>query len=385
MLYFTEAIIHKSEAMKKILIIILICYACFANAQNEKATANKPEQYLTIKLDKFPIADFPENSIPVSGIRLIQMVNDSVNLGYALKGMTGTVVMLKPAKPLNEFLQEHIARMYKHGYKKDGAKILWVLKDLHFGERLSTLRYIYTGFKADAYMSTDGNLFKKVFLLDTVLIAEADGVVTRAYGLDIENALRVLLKKTFKEGENAMNQSADEKTIEQIVDQSKQNIALPILTDTVYNEGAYANFQEFIQNKPSILSFESVVTEKSGIKLTKPGSNSQAETFTAWGICQKGEIYKYHEGNLIAIEKHGNGFIISNYRENTNRTNHNLFFTRMAAAQVGGIAGGLMAYDAYNRAKAKQQLLVKSIPYINEPDKIPVATCIDMKTGDFSF
>jgi hypothetical protein len=371
--------------MKKILMIILICYACFANAQNEKVTTNKPEQFLTIKLDKFPIADFPENSMPVSGIQLIQLVNDSVNLGYALKGLTGTVVMLKPAKPLNDFLQEHIARMYKHEYKKNGAKMLWVLKDLHFGERLSTLRYIYTGFKADAYISKDGNLFKKVSSMDTVLIAEADGVVTRAYGLDIENAFKGLVKKIFKEGENMLNQSAEEKTVEQIVDQSKQNMTLPILTDTVYNEGAYASFREFIQNKPSILNFESVATEKSGIKFIKPGSNSQTETLAVWGICQKGEIYKYHEGSLIAIEKHGNGFIISNYKENTNRTNHNLFFSRMAAAQVGGIAGGLIAYNAYNQARAKQQLLVKSIPYINEPDKLPVATCIDMKTGEFSF
>ena len=157
-----------------------------------------------------------------------------------------------------------------------------------------------------------------------------------------------------------------------------------ILTDSVYNEGAYASFEEFIQNKPSILNFEMVLMEGNRVKFVKAGSNSQPVVLDVWGICQKGYIYKYHEWNLIPIEKQGTGFIISNYAENTNKVNRKLFFTALGASQAGAIVGGVMYYQAHADAVSRQ-LVVKSIPYITDPNKRPVATCIDMETGDFSF
>ena len=74
--------------MKTKLLFVLVHFMFASNAQTkEKATAEAPE-VLNIKFQKFPIADFPENVFPVSEIRLIQNVKDSINLGYALKGLT---------------------------------------------------------------------------------------------------------------------------------------------------------------------------------------------------------------------------------------------------------------------------------------------------------
>lgn len=107
---------------------MLFC-SSLLTAQTNKNTSLL-EESISIKLAKFPIADFPNKSVPVSDIRIAQMVRDSVNLGYALKGMDNYVVNLKITKPLTDFLQDHIYRMYEDDFKKDGIKMFWVLKDL---------------------------------------------------------------------------------------------------------------------------------------------------------------------------------------------------------------------------------------------------------------
>ncbi len=70
---------------------------------------------------ELPIAEFPENSIHVSGIRVLQSVNDSVRMGYAHKGLNYSIATLIFKKPITEILQKQVNRMYKHEYKKDGA------------------------------------------------------------------------------------------------------------------------------------------------------------------------------------------------------------------------------------------------------------------------
>lgn len=370
--------------MKTILLSILTLCAFFANAQKEKKVIAEPEEFVTIKMAKFPIADFPKKAIPVSDIRVIQTVRDSIRMGYALKGMDNYVITLKIIKPLTAFLQEHINRMYKNDYKKEGVKILWVVKDLRFGEKTAFMEYAYTRFNTDAYISKDGNLFRKVCTIDTVFVTESGGDVTRWHGEDIENAFKVLAKRTVLLGKGTLEQSADEMTVEQIIYQAKQQTDIPILTDFTYREGAYANFDEFLQNKPSIADYESVVIEKKKIRFVKAGQNTQKDTLEIWGLCKGSEIYKYYDESLIPIEKQGTGFIISNYVKNTNRHNRNLFFFAFAGGITGGLVGGAAVSLIANAAKNKL-LLVKSIPYITKPNKQPVASCIDMKTGEFSF
>ena len=109
--------------MKTMQITILLLSSFWVNAQSPAKPVKEPEESISIKLAKFPIADFPKKSIVVSDIRIIQMVRDSVRMGYALKGMDNYVVTLKITKPLTSFLQEHIYRMYKHEFKKQEEKI----------------------------------------------------------------------------------------------------------------------------------------------------------------------------------------------------------------------------------------------------------------------
>ena len=370
--------------MKTSILMSLLFCSFLLHAQKTKKNPEPPEEFINIKLAKFPIADFPKKSIPVSDIRIAQIVRDSVNVGYALKGMDNYVVNLKITKPLTDFLQDHIYRMYKDDFKKDGIKMLWVLKDLRMGEKTAFMEYSYARFNMDGYISGDGVFFRKACSLDTVYVNESGGDVSKWHGDDIEKAFGVFSKRLLLFAKDTLANNSAQKTVEEIIGQSYQNISHPILKDAVYNEGAYANFEEFLQNKPTIQNYESVIVDKRTIKFTKINSNGFVDTINIWGLCKSGEVYKYYEESLIPIEKQGTGFIISDFIKNSNRRNRNVAFFSLMGGIAGGVVGGAAVGLAVNAAKNKL-MLVKSIPYINKPAKQPVASCIDMRTGEFSF
>lgn len=383
--------------MKTILLGMLVFSGLSGSAQKEKKETPLKEKFVKIDMSKLPIADFPENSIPVSGIRVIQNLTDSIRMGYAHKGLDYSIATLIFKKPLTDILQEQVKRMYKHEYKKDGAVIFWVIRDLRFGSKLGATDYSsvginlaiatidcsYTRFNADAYISSDGNLFKKVCTIDTVFLVLNMG---GGHGPDLENALRVLLRRTLLQGKDVLDQTVDRLTVEQITDRVAKKTTAPILVDSIYREGAYASYDEFLANKPSIKNYKTVVGKKKKLKLVNVAENDQKDTLSIWGICKNGEIYKYSKESLIPIEKRGTGFVISGYVENTTRRNNNIFNIGLAVA--AGLAGGVFMNSGISLTVifiSGKPLLVDSIPYIDDPKKQPLATCIDMRTGNFSF
>ena len=379
----SSSLIRKLSTMKACLISLLLLCSCFANAQ--KGT-KKPEPIIfkTFRMPKFPIADFPKRSIPVSDIQVIQMLRDSIRMGYGMKGMDNQIVVLVPEKPLTYFLQEHIYKMYLNDFKEGGVQVLWVIKDLRVGEKTSFNEYAYTRFNADAYISRDLVLYKPVCSIDTVLVAESGSDVTAWHGEDIENALKILLKRTLIAGKDLPEKISEGVTFEQIRNSSKQQTDFPILNDAVYNEGVYANFEEFLQNKPTIIDYRMVVVEKKRIQFLKAGPDNKIDTLNVWGLCKNGEIYKYADETLIPIEKQAKGFIISDYVEKANRRNGNLFFAAFIGGLVGGVVGGV-AVGMLSSSGSGRTLLVRSIPYITKAKKQPEASCIDMRTGELSF
>ena len=367
--------------MRTILFISFMISAFFVNAQAKKV---KPIEIRTFKMSKFPIADFPKKSIPISDIQIVQMVRDSIRLGYAMKGVDNYIVMLVPEKPLTYFLQQGIYRMYLNDFKKGGAQVLWVIKDLRVGEKTGFMEYAYTRFNASAYISKDAILYKPVCSIDTVFVTESGADVTAWHGEDIENAFRLLLKRTLKIGKDVLEQNTGGISFEKIKELNQQTY-IPILNDQFYQEGAYANYEEFLQNKPSVIDYRLfILGKKKEIKFVKISGDNKGDTVNVWGFCKEGEIYKYQDNLLIPIEKQGNGFIISNYVEMATRRNGNIAFGAMIGGLTWGLIGGLVATWA-GTASSGKSLLVTSIPYITKSRKQPEATCIDMKTGELSF
>ena len=372
--------------MRTTLFIALIFSLHFVKAQKPKQP--DPLEYKTFRLPKFPDADFPKKSISIAGIQVIQMLRDSIRFGYAMKGMDDHVVVLVPEKPPTYFLQEGIGKMYGHEFKPGGAYVLWVIKDLRVGEKIGNNQYSYLRFNADAYISKDQVAYKPVCTIDTVLVEESGVDLTAWHGEHIEDAFRLLLKKTIQNGKDVLEQNMEGISIEKIKDNSNPRIDVPILKDESYREGAYASFEEFLQNKPSITNFRIFsIGKKKEIKIVNVSENNQVDTVNIWGFCKEGEIYKYDAGLLVSIEKQGNGFIISNYVEQASRHNNGIFMAAFLGGLGGGLVGGLIVGIVAGSigSNDSDRLLVKSIPYITKAKKQPEATCIDMKTGELSF
>jgi hypothetical protein len=362
--------------MKKLFVLSIIVFICLnLFAQNKRNEQNEKEiDYKVIKMPKYSIADFPKKSTTVSNIEIIQKVSDSVCLGFVFKGLGNQAAEIITKKNLTSFLQDHIFKMYADDFRNGGIKILWVLKKLRISEKTSMFsEYSYLKFNADSYISTDNESYKLVTTIDTVFVSSSGMDVTAWHGTEIEDAFKLLLKRTLKNESDGAFASNKILSITQIKD-SFSSILYPILKTLKYQEGGYANFNEFLENKPSVQNFLLQVRSENRIICFAP---NKIDTIKLWGLCRQGEIYKYAHETLIPIEKFRNGFMISDYIKNVNRRNNRDF--------IIGFAGGLVGVAIMNSQKESNQYLVTSIPYIKKNHKRPEASCINMETGELSF
>ena len=358
-----------------IFILIIICVSVKGQSPENNNADETNIKTKTIKMPKYPIADFPKKSLPISNIQVMQFIRDSVRLGYALKGIANQVAQIQPAKPLTSFLQQHVLKMYNNDFKKGGITMIWVVKELRIGERINFGQYSYLKFKADSYVSTNGDRYNLVYKIDTIFVTESGGDVTAWHGQEIEDALKIILKESIKKTEDLNNGSADY-PLEEIIRLAKPELNYPILKDTVYVEGAYKNFEEFIKNKPSISNYKPQTFYDGKTKFIIGFTDEKEKSINIWGVCKKGEIYKFAEKQLVPIEKKGNNFIVSHFIEKSNKRNRGLFLGSL----LGGVTGSLISLSL-----SEKIMSVKSIPYIKKSSKQPYASLIDMETGEFSF
>jgi hypothetical protein len=149
-------------------------------------------------------------------------------------------------------------------------------------------------------------------------------------------------------------------------------------------QGAYASFEEFVNNSPSVTgplwATADTAAGNGHVRLyTMEPDSSWRPLTTVWGICFGGnELYKYENGLLVPIEKSGNGFILSRYQLPALRKNQALYWRRLAA--------NAWRHDTnpFDRSKS---LVVKSFAAGAQLRTAyqPVATCIDMTTGELGF
>lgn len=359
------------------LLAVLLLISTAANAQKNNKGATK-EKTKEVPLQKFPDKGFPENTFPIADITLIQVVPDSTRLGYLQKGLGETKVTAIPDMPLTSYFQSYINKKYESSYNKDGVHFLWVLKNVRINQRpfeFGDKAYLY--FNADVYISKDGNSYNFVTAVDTLLIEGDVNYDINMHYRNIRNALQLLLQTTIDKGRN-FTDTANSFLVTQLISKEQQRFNLPIYTDTLYKEGAYANFKEFLNNSPSIIDFKTVVANKNKTVIIVSGKDS----IQPWGICQKGELYKYHQSNLIAIEKQANGFIMSGYVSGINRRNRNVLTAGVAGAYTDIIGGDILG-RALARAASEKLITVTSLPYIKKHQ--PEACTVNMVTGEWFF
>ena len=362
--------------MKIILSIAFVFVFVSIYGQDKNAKPPVVFKEKIIKMPKYSIGDFPKKSPTISGIKVIQFVKDSVKLGYVFKGPDNQIANLISAKPLSQLIQDDIDKMYNDNYKKNGDELLFVLKDLRIAERTSFFEYSYLRFNGEAYLKNAENKYSFITSIDSVFITQSSGDVTAWHGVEIENAFKLLLKQSLGQIVETKKGNHQPVSLKHIEDSSMHNFNFPIITQEILIDGAYADFNEFLQNKPSISEFETIVQNKSQIYFTKKNKN-KTDTLNVWGVCKAGQVFKYYNSKLIAIEKEGNSFLIADYAQKANKRNSQIF----VGSVLGGLAGALIATSNKNTAP----ILTMNISHISNKQKQPEATLIDMKNGEFSF
>lgn len=338
-------------------------------------TTEAQERTKKVKMPQYYKASIPADGIAVAGIRVVQILPDSTSLGFLQKGLANQKVTATPGENMTVFLQEYLNKQYKDDYKNEGVYLLWVVKDLRINERtFFSTEKAFARLHADAYVSKDDKLYKFITHLDTVRVSSSMMDVTSSHGENIAGNFQRLLLQSVRKAEIALNDSSQYMTIDDINALSAKRFQFPIITDTVFKEGAYMNYKEFLQNNPSLTNYEVLVSNKKNGKISLVNKDGEKNDFIPWGICKGKELYKYHEGALIPIERNGNGFIISDYVDKINRRNQGIF----GAAFLGGAIGAAIA-----NSSAPKMYDVTSIPYITK--KQPEASAIDMETGELTF
>ena len=358
---------------KKFISGLLICSILFTNAKAQPEPFNeKPRK---VKMPKYFIAELPSKTLRFSAIHVIQTVWDSTTLGYLQKGAFNITAEAIPAKDMTAFLQEYVTSQYKEYFKKDGSQVLMVFKNLRMTEKTFFSRErAYLLFNADAYISTNGNNYKLAASVDSVLIMQGLTDITSLHGQNLAYGILDLLKKCLGKGVHALNNDTHGLTPEQIMQNEMQRYDWPIIKSEKTKEGAFMTFEEFLQNNPSLTKFETEIVDKKSLKILAIKEDSSRSEIKPWGICKEGEIYKFHEGQLIPIEKKGNGFIISDYLEKSQRRNGGIAI----ASLFGGLAGaGIVS------ATSKKLFPVTLFSYIKKQQ--PDASAIDMRTGELTF
>jgi len=355
----------------------LIFLAGIAAAQEERLY----EEGKKVKMPKYYKAWLPKKSIAVSDIQIVQAVPDSTQLGFLQKGMHNRKVAAIPAENLTALLQNYITNQYENDYKKEGSRLLLVVKNLRINERtFFSAERAFARLHADAYISKEGNLYSFLTSVDTVQVY--GGIdVTSSHGENIAAALHKLIIQSLNtaQSNSILSQGI---ALDSVISHTRKISLNPIQKASRYREGVYLTFHEFLLNNPSLKNYKAEIESNGIAKIMAINTDSTKTDIQPWGLCNKGEIYKYHQNMLVAIEKYRGEFMISDYINKADRRNRSLFAGAAVGGAIGGAVGGVIG-SAFANSEADRPYSVTAIPYITK--KQPEASVIDMKTGEFTF
>lgn len=322
---------------------------------------------------------------PISNIQVIQAMPDSNTLGYVQKGLGNRLVLAGPKTTITEDLQTYLHTQYRQQLQSQGAAVLIVVKDIRINERTFAMKErAYIHFLADSWISTNNdNRYVYATTLDTIF--KTGGMdVTAGHGKNIARCFHTLINKTATIVTNTP--ATTQSTYEEVKARAYKRFEQPILQEANYKPGLYTTYDEFLQNNPSVLTYQTSTTKKEGLQfkiLLEDGSEKQ---ITPWGLSKNGELYVYHDKNLVPIERKENNFIISTYVEVRKRRNQAMLIGAIAGGMTGAIiasASGMGTYIYIPVSGQSSGTLLTNIPQLAKEQ--PEPSHLDFETGKLYF
>jgi hypothetical protein len=348
-----------------------------------KANAQPAEKKIGLEAGSFSSKKI---SGEISGIDILQGGADNTTLGYIAATSGNETYRLTPEAKNTSWLNTLVTQRYS---RPGGKPLTWVVRSVSMTTDTSG-QYYFTHVKADVLRKGEANAYQKLMSVDTVLSGRLTNNNSFATGItNVLDALYLASANRIDAGKKNKNRlpSSDiltEQTVEAAALEGSKQPALPVITDNTVVRGAYANFGEFVNNTPSVT--EPVWAEPDAasgnghVKLFSMKKDSSIHQLTAiWGICFGGnELYKYENGLLIPIEKSGNSFILSRYQEPAQRKNQAMYWRRIAVKVWSGDSN---PFDRNHAVVINNNQAAKKV----NAGRQPLATCIDMTTGELAF
>lgn len=330
---------------------------------------------------ELPLTENSRANGNVASIEVISNLADSAFIGVLPSVFPNVRTNVVVPAGVENWLQDYANKQFGNTFQASGKQLVWVINKLRVGKDSSEngeSSFVKLG--ADIYSASGGNDYQIQGKFDTlILAAEAD----LDFGKSIAVALNALYNRSMPSTKTiTLNHLSNQA----VTDLSKQTLSktdlleslqrsnnFKILGDSIYQTGVFLNFQEFLNDVPSITNFyTSVDTSTLQVQLFKIMEDSSAALIQdAWGICINNELYRYKNGQLYAIEKDGNSFTLSKYLDFRNRKNQAIFWRRY----IGELQGDPNPFNDAHVYRIETKL---------DPAIKIEATHLDMATGDIT-
>ena len=186
-----------------------------------------------------------EQSDKFSGFNLIDVRDDTASIGVIQKGLLNTKTKLVCEPPLNEQLKTIFQQLTKAN--KSNTELILLLQHLNFSEATYATKEIGILQIRGVFFAKKDNKYSKLLEIDTLKILQ---------GIDVT---RQLIKKgssflieLFDSALNILPQNFNLDNVSYLVNyDSLQKVNLPLYAVKNYKTGAYATYEELVNQIPS--------------------------------------------------------------------------------------------------------------------------------------
>ena len=249
----------------------------FLSAQNEKRDVLNPNQ---LKVEEFSLKaerkSPSEIRLPFSRIRIIDSRFDTSKIGYVLsdelfRGKRTVFEKMVLIGGSGNAIERYYNDYYAGSFSQNNFELLIVMKRFWFSamshsssKRIETAIYLNEednlNCKWEYYIGKDGK-YLPVKRIDTIIRNTED--LSRYIREEFSEKKMAFLKFTLKsmieilDYSNAVRQfdNQPKKALGEIQEFNKRMNGIPVLHDSTFNKGVYLSFDDFKNNRPSIVDF----------------------------------------------------------------------------------------------------------------------------------
>lgn len=282
-----------------------------------------------------------EKESPFRSIEVVDYRQDTARIGLFVEGRVQYDYILEPSahSAISSFLNETYAN------PQASKTLLVVIKKLWFsdftGEKQSKESYFSLGscvsLRAEAYTKENGSYIPLAYF-DTSITSSK--LLRDIAPFRLPTLMDMLMEEMFYVNQVEANYKNRRILSYAFVDSfSRKSFSYPVYNADTLRKGVYASFEEFRNNKPSVLSYEIKQDENS--LMTLQLIDEQGKSYFSrkmWGFCDGKQVYVMMDGNLFPAFLQNQAWYVYGSKEYmVKKYSAPLFFLFPAAYVIGSL------------------------------------------------